>query len=105
MRRLAAAALFAATAAGAQPPVEHFFQLPRFAHMAISPDGAHIAALSPVNGRQNLVILDTKTRKPTPVTGETSRDIVAVQWVNSRRLLVRTGTLASDAFRWRGGGL
>jgi dipeptidyl aminopeptidase/acylaminoacyl peptidase len=105
MRRLAAAALLTATAAWAQPPVEHFFQLPRFAHMAISPDGAHIAALSPVNGRQNLVILDTKTRKPTPVTAESGDDIVAVAWVNSRRLVVANGQLATEAFRQRNNGL
>lgn len=106
MRAWAAALLCCAHAAfAAPPPVEHFFQLPRFAHMALSPDGAHLAALSPVNGRQNLVILDTKTRKPTPITAESRDDIVAVAWVNSRRLVVVNGQLATEAFRQRNNGL
>ena len=106
MRTLVAAFLLIAGAATAEPPgVEHFFQLPRFARMTLSPDGATIAALAPVAGRQNLLVLDVKTRKPAPVTGYTTRDIVEVHWVSSKRLLVRTGTLGTQSFEARGGGL
>lgn len=106
MRALTFAFLLAAGAAAAEPPtVEHLFQLPRFAAMRLSPDGASIAALAPVAGRQNLVVLDTKTRKPVPVTGFDTRDIVEVHWVNSKRLLVRTGSLGTQAWDAKGGAL
>ena len=106
MRALLLALLSVAGIAFAEPPsVEQLFQLPRFAYMRLSPDGASIGALAPVNGRQNLVVMETKTRKPTPVTGFDSRDIVDMDWVNSKRLLVRTGSLATQDFDSKGGAL
>jgi len=73
--------------------------------MTISPDGKSIAALAPVGGHQNLVVIDIETRKPRPLTGFKDRDIVAAYWVNSRRLLLRTGSIGVQAFDYRGGGL
>ena len=106
MRGLLIALLCLAGSAFAEPPtVEQLFQLPRFAQMRISPDGQSIAALAPVNARQNLVVLETKTRKPTPVTAFETRDIVEMHWVNSKRLLVRTGSLATEDFQSKGGAL
>src|SRR6185503_4308042 len=104
-RALLAVIGLASSVAVAAPPVEHFFQLPRFAHMEVSPDGTSIAALSPVAGRQNLVILDVATKKARPITGFTERDVVDVDWVNSKRLVFRTGRLGTQAFDSRGGGL
>ncbi len=106
MKAFAALLLAAAGNAFAAPPtVEDLFQLPRFAAMSISPDGKTIAALAPVRGRQNLVVLDTATKKPTPVTGFESRDIVEIRWVNSKRLVVRTGSLGTRNSDARGGAL
>ena len=106
MRTLLIAVLLMSGIASAQPPsVEQLFQLPRFATMRLAPDGASIAALAPVNGRQNLVVLDTKTRKPTPVTGFDTRDIVEMNWVSSKRLVVRTGSLGVQDFDAKGGAL
>ena len=106
MKKIAALLLLVAANAFAEPPsIESLFKLPQFAAMRISPDGSSIAALAPVAGRQNLVVLDTRTRKPFPVTGFTDRDIVDVRWVNSKRLLVRTGTLNTRESDNRGGGL
>jgi len=106
MRKLVALFFLAAGTALAEPPsVETLFRQPQFAMMRLSPDGGTIAALAPVAGRQNLVVLDAKTRKPTPVTAFTDRDIVDVRWVNSKRLLVRTGSLATRDSDVRGGGL
>ena len=39
-------------------PVADFFRLPRYSQMAMSPDGKRLAALAPVKGRDNLVIVD-----------------------------------------------
>jgi dipeptidyl aminopeptidase/acylaminoacyl peptidase len=95
----------AASALAAPPSVEELFQLPRFAAMSLAPDGKTLAALAPVNGRQNLVVLDAATKKPTPVTAFDSRDIVELRWVNSKRLLVRTGSLGTRDSDARGGAL
>jgi len=107
MRKLILALLIAAAGpAAADPPsVDTLFQLPRFSSLTLSPDGTAIAALAPVKGRQNIVILDVKTKKPTPITGLEERDIVEVAWVNAKRLIARTGTLATRAFDQRGGAL
>ena len=106
MRAFAIAWLFLAGAAAAEPPsVETLFQPPRFGSLSISPDGKTIAALAPVAGRQNVVVLDAATKKPTPVTGFDTRDIVQLFWVNSKRLLVRTGSIATRDFDHRGGAL
>ena len=106
MRSLAAALLLAAGTALADPlPVETLFQPPRFARLSISPDGKAIAALAPVAGRQNVVVLDAATKKAAPLTGFDTRDIVEMSWVNSKRLLVRTGSIATRDFDHRGGAL
>jgi dipeptidyl aminopeptidase/acylaminoacyl peptidase len=103
----ALAALCAATWAGAQdkPSIESFFKLPESAAMYLSPDGRSIAALSPVNGHQNLVIIDLRTKKAKPVTGLEDRDVVEAEWINSKRLIYYTGRLGERDVEQRGGGL
>jgi dipeptidyl aminopeptidase/acylaminoacyl peptidase len=111
MRRIAAAGALAAglfaLAAGAAdpPPVDHFFRGSRFGSLTISPDGRSLAALAPVNGRQNVVIMDVKTKVPRAITNETARDIVYVQWISNKRLVLRTGSLDTQDADYRGGGL
>ena len=106
MKKFAALLLLAAGSAFADPPsVETLFKLPQFQSMRLSPDGNSIAALAPVVGRQNLVILDVQTRKPTPITFVTDRDVVQVIWINSKRMIVRTGKLGVRDFDYRGGAL
>lgn len=112
MRRIAALvaciaglAATAARAADAPPPVEDFFRLPRYAAMAISPDGTHVAALSPVKGHQNLVMLDVPLKDARPVTGFDGKDVVWFRWLNSKRLILETGYLATRTFDYRGGAL
>ena len=107
-RILWATALLAAQAAWAadvKPPIESFFKLAQYAAMAISPDGARIAALAPVNGRQNLVVLDLQHRKAVPLTQLDNKDIVGFSWLSAKRLLVRTGSLGARVDDARGGGL
>src|SRR6185503_10649783 len=101
----AALAAAAAVAAGNTIPVEDFFRLPRYAAMAISPDGQHIAALSPVNRHQNLVVLDVPPKEARPLTGFDEKDVVWFRWINSKRLLLETGNLATSSFNYRGGAL
>jgi dipeptidyl aminopeptidase/acylaminoacyl peptidase len=103
---LAAFALSAiAHAADDKPSIETFFKLPQYTGMQLSPDGTRIVALAPVNGHQNIVVLDVDTRKATPVTGLVARDIVRVSWLNSKRLLFVTGKLGARDDDQTGGGL
>ena len=94
-----------AMAADDRPSIETLFKLPQYRAMQLSPDGEHIAALAPVAGHQNLVVLDFAMRSAVPVTTFNSRDVTSVRWINSKRLLVTTGTLGSRAFDAKGGGL
>lgn len=109
MRRTMAAAIAAlgfvlAHAADEKLPIESFFKLPEYADMQLSPDGQHIAALSPVNGHQNLVIIDVKTRKAKAITALEDRDVVLVEWINNKRLTYYTGRLGERDVQQRGGG-
>ncbi len=110
MKRLIAliamtAAYCVAIAADDKPSVETLFKLPQYRAMVLSPDGMHIAALAPVAGRQNLVVVDFAMRGAVPVTALNSRDVTSVRWVNNKRLIVTTGTLGTQDFDARGGGL
>ncbi len=107
IRMLAALAAFCfATLANAQDkiPIENFFKLSEYANMKLSPDGENIAALSPVRGKQNLVIVNVKSRKAKAITGLEDRDVVDVDWISDKRLLYYTGRLGERDVEQRGGG-
>ena len=103
----ATALLFAAPthAADELPPIESFFKLSQYASMRLSPDGQHIAALSPIKDKQGLVIIDVKNRKATPIAARTDRDIVSAEWISDKRLLYTTGRLGERDAQQRGGGI
>ena len=102
---LAAAVATSAWAADDKIPIETFFKPSQYGAMQISPDGKRIAALAPVNGRQNLVMLDLDAKKAVPLTALDNKDIVTLQWLNADRLLVGTGTIGTRVDDSRGGGL
>lgn len=103
---LACAFLANARAAEEKPySIQALFRSAQYSQMALSPDGQQLAALAPVNGRINLVVIDLEKRGATPVTGMTTRDIVWFTWLNNKRLLVQTGTFGTRAIESRGGGL
>lgn len=108
MRLLLAALVLAATLLPARAqdiPMRDFFRLPQYGEMKISPDGQHIAALAPVNNRQNLAIVTVSPRGARALTSLSSRDIVEYWWINNKRLLFRTGSLGTRQADARGGGL
>jgi dipeptidyl aminopeptidase/acylaminoacyl peptidase len=104
---LVACALLSAAQAAEQKPysIQALFRGSQYSQMALSPDGQNLAAVAPVYGRQNLVVIDFDKKTATPVTGMTSRDIVWFTWLNDKRLLVRTGTYGTRDIEARGGGL
>ena len=98
--------LLVAGAAWAQQDVEYFFKRPQYTNVTISPDGTALAALAPVVGRQNLVVIDLKTRKPQVITAQRTRDITSAFWINNNRIVFSTGALDTAQFlATRGGGV
>lgn len=93
------------TVAAAAPTVDDLFKLPRYASLQLSPDGENMAALAPVAGRRNLVIVNLATKKATPVTAFDDRDVLWAQWLSNKRLILQSGTLATRQDDSRGGAL
>ena len=75
-------------------PVSEFFRLPSYSQMAMSPDGKKLAALAPVNGRENLVVIDLQTRKSTATTTFSTVDVNGFSWVDNGRLIFRVLLIA-----------
>ena len=93
-RALAALALALPLAAAAQKkpsdvPVEDFFRRAQYSEMSLSPDGGKLAALTPLKGRDNLVIVDLDKRTRNIITSFEKLDVAGVYWVSSKRLCMR----------------
>jgi dienelactone hydrolase len=73
----------------AQHTVEDFFRLPQYGEVELSPDGSKLSAVAPLKGRNNLVILDLKTRKPNIITSFDALDVAEIFWINNERLCFR----------------
>lgn len=80
---------------GAAPllPVTAYVAPADFAQVTISPDGRYLAALSPLNGKRNLVVLDLETMKSRAVTAFSNYDVVSYNWVGSEFLTYSLGVL------------
>jgi dipeptidyl aminopeptidase/acylaminoacyl peptidase len=85
-------------------PVEAFFRRAQFSQMVLSPDGTRLAALSPRNGRDNLVIIDLKDGKRLGATNFSDYDISHFEWIDNQRLYLTVADLAeaSGQIRYRG---
>lgn len=70
-------------------PVETFMKRAENQSMSLSPDGKLLAALTPLNGRDNLVVVDLAKRTRTTITSFSSADVVEFSWVNAKRLFFR----------------
>lgn len=79
-------------------PIETFFKKPQFTSFQLSPDGKKLAALAPINGRMNLVMVDLETRKPTAVTGIKNQDVSGFLWANNDRFLFFMDKDGSESF-------
>jgi dipeptidyl aminopeptidase/acylaminoacyl peptidase len=110
--RLLAALLFGISAAAfaqapktaADIPVETFFKRAEYSNMALSPAGDKLAAIVPFRGRNNLVVIDLKTRTPKVITGYDSFDVANFEWISDTRLCLRAadGQDVSGNFQFRG---
>ena len=106
---LALAFLALPTAATAQKKpgdytVEDFFRRAQYSEMSLSPDGTKLAALTPLKGRNNLVIVDLAKRTRNIITSFEQTDVAGVYWVNSNRLCMRAvdGQVVSGEANFKG---
>ena len=105
---LALATLALSTFAAAKKPseytVEDFFRLEEYSSMVLSPDGNRLAALAPLKGRNNLVVIDLAKRAPQVITNFSSLDVANFVWINNERLCLRVadGQEASGQFNYKG---
>lgn len=81
-------------------PVDYFFKNPEFTQVEVSPAGTHIAAVAPVGGRRNLVVLDLESMQATAVTNLTGKqtDIAGYTWATNDRLLFFVDADGNEAF-------
>ena len=88
----------------AEIPVEAFFRRAEYAQMAISPDGNRLAALRPINGRDNLVVIDFQAGTSQVISSFKDADVVDFVWVSNDRLYFRVADQreASGAIKLRG---
>jgi dipeptidyl aminopeptidase/acylaminoacyl peptidase len=103
--------LAAALPAFAQSPkkpsditVEQFFKRPDYANMQLSPNGKLLAAVVPLNGRNNLAVIDVDSKSRKVITDLSKLDISQFWWVNNGRLCMRLGDSqeVSGQFTYRG---
>jgi dipeptidyl aminopeptidase/acylaminoacyl peptidase len=85
-------------------PVETFFRRAEFTNMQLSPDGARLAAVVPLKGRGNLVVIDLASKARKVITDFASLDVGNFYWVNNNRLCLQVadGQDVSGEFNYRG---
>lgn len=75
-------------------PLKDFFKSPDFRSLQLSPNGQHIAVISPINKRDNLVIMDTDGLKNVrPLTGLKEESVSSFYWANNQEIVF---TMDSD---------
>jgi dipeptidyl aminopeptidase/acylaminoacyl peptidase len=94
-----------ALAADDKPTVEQLFKPAQYASMRLSPDGNFIAALAPVAGHRNLLVIDLAGRKANPITSFPNKDVVSAEWINNKRLMLQTGTVGERDADSQGGAI
>ncbi|MEP7300636.1 MAG: S9 family peptidase [Caldimonas sp.] len=86
-----------------QIPVESLFKKAAYGGAVLSPNERYLAAITTVNARRNVVIIDLEKRAASVLTSYDARDVERVFWANDERLLYTTGDLQGVEFRGDGG--
>jgi dipeptidyl aminopeptidase/acylaminoacyl peptidase len=93
-----------APATAADISVKQFFALAEYSSLALSPDGKKLAAIAPVKGRYNLIVVDLDTRKAHALTASDRWDVYQPQWIGNNRLYfqVINGFEVSGRYSFKG---
>jgi dienelactone hydrolase len=89
------------SAVATEIPVEVFFQRPQYGAMVLSPDGSHLAAVVRLKSRNNLEVINLKTREAKAITRFDDADVLRFNWLNNRRLLLAAGDALEASGRAR----
>lgn len=73
--------------------IEEFFKNPQYYGVKLSPDGTHLAATAPADGRMNLAVISLKERKGGRLTRMKDADVVDFHWVSNDRLVYSLGNI------------
>ncbi|MBL8330964.1 MAG: S9 family peptidase [Rubrivivax sp.] len=87
-----AAAQAAAPRAASAVSVEDFVRRQQFNTYLLSPDGNKLASIAPINGRDNLVVIDLEKRTRANITNFREYDVesTSLRWVTNERVFFRT---------------
>jgi dipeptidyl aminopeptidase/acylaminoacyl peptidase len=83
-------AIFHAVAGGRAAeriPIEAFFQNPEIDSPAVSPDGRHVAFLSPVKDKMSVILFDLTNGKVEPIVRAFDGDITELYWKGDDRIV------------------
>ncbi len=75
------------------PPVEAFFDRPKYDSMSLSPDGKLLAAGVPGNGHRNLALVDIESGSVKFLTGFDDEDLAGYSWIGDRLIQLQSGNL------------
>ena len=92
------AVLFDTRVLAQEYPVEHFFQNPQFSLMQLSPEGTHVAALMPVNGHRNVVVVNLADRQAQAATRLDDIDVRGFFWATNERLVFTVDSDGNESF-------
>jgi dipeptidyl aminopeptidase/acylaminoacyl peptidase len=76
--------------------IETLFRAPELDTVRVAPDGAHLAAIVPLNGRRNLAVVDVEKMQAQVITRYDAADVVSYRWIDDHRLMLDVGD-AADA--------
>ncbi|WP_196141196.1 S9 family peptidase [Aliikangiella sp. G2MR2-5] len=86
-------------AKAADIPVKEFFKNPDYTALQLSPNGKYLALLSPVNGRRNIVVMETNDlSKARAITGLSSQDVGGFFWANNDDIVFTMDSDGNEAF-------
>lgn len=74
-------------------PLSAYLQGSQYSNASLSPDGQRLAVLAPIGGKRNLVVLDTATLKPLPLTDFKDFDVYWFRWAGPDWLVFSLGRL------------
>lgn len=80
-------------------PVKDFFKNAEQTAFKISPDGAFLSYMAPVNNRMNIFIKSLESETSVQITKELDRDIAGYFWANENRILFIKDTGGDENFK------
>ncbi len=83
-------------------PVKDFFKNPDYTSLQLSPDGKHLALLSPIRDRRNIVIMELdnnkKLKNARPLTALNKQDVGGFYWANNDTIIFTMDSDGNEAF-------